>query len=511
MRDDVWHFKTPKEVDTKATRPSRFFHTYLPQPYPLHQRRPVTSMAPTQQQCFVEDVIEPIRICSVTRSPAKEGDDDENGNEGAAKVKRQQHAITNFDELSNHLEDIQHQNGEHVHRFISICQRNSWRPLQITLPMFELIMEKLSLNNSLRDIVSCFYTRNMNVEEVFCMPYTERRKGSVAEASYTIRYPEYKSEEDTWVIRQTGVYHRCDAASRQSLFIMINPTPNSQASSRAMEWLSSSVAADPETETDDPVWLHKLVFETYLPAWRFYIASMERQFLPLSYKTLINFIDEPSTMKPSHLTKLASLANRFQTISSTLESSEETLTELSALCTHRLLPKGLAMNADNEVLQESASEFENFRRQCRAFSRTATDLHHRAQTTSQLLANTLSFREQLDSRKQNENMLRLNKSVVFITTLTLLYLPPSFIATFFGMNFFNMDSVTGKIVGSPMIWIYALCSILLTTATFATYYTMREGSYLNAKVSEMRDLNWRKVLHRNQHDDKDVELNSLEV
>lgn len=133
-------------------------------------------------------------------------------------------------------------------------------------------------------------------------------------------------------------------------------------------------------------------------------------------------------MKPSHLTKLASLANRFQTISSTLESSEETLTELSALCTHRLLPKGLAMNADNEVLQESASEFENFRRQCRAFSRTATDLHHRAQTTSQLLANTLSFREQLDSRKQNENMLRLNKSVVFITTLTLLYLPPSFIA-----------------------------------------------------------------------------------
>lgn len=134
-------------------------------------------------------------------------------------------------------------------------------------------------------------------------------------------------------------------------------------------------------------------------------------------------------MKPSHLTKLASLANRFQTISSILESSEETLTELSALCSRRLLPpKGLMMNADNEVVQESASEFENFRRQCRAFSRTAADLHHRAQTTSQLLANTLSFREQLDSRKQNENMLRLNKSVVFITTLTLLYLPPSFIA-----------------------------------------------------------------------------------
>ncbi|KAK0371221.1 hypothetical protein CLIM01_11419 [Colletotrichum limetticola] len=471
-------------------------------------------MAPTQQECFVEDVIEPIRICSVTRLPAEGGSDGEK--ERVAKVKHQQRAIANFDELSICLEDIQSRSEEHIHHFISICQRNSWRPLQITLPMFELIMEKLSLNSSLRDIVSCFYTRNMNVEEVFCMPYTERRKGSVVEASYTIRYPEYKSEEDTWVIRQTGVYHRCDAASRQSLFIMTNPTPDSQASNRAIEWLSSrNSAAGSETETHDHVWLHKLVFETYLPAWRFYIASMERQFLPLSYKTLINFIDEPTTMKPSHLTKLASLANRFQTISSILESSEETLSELSALCTHRLLlPKGSSRkNADNEVLQESASEFENFRRQCRAFSRTATDLHHRAQTTSQLLANTLSFREQLDSRKQNENMLRLNKSVVFITTLTLLYLPPSFIAvsTFFGMNFFNMDTVTGKIVGSPMIWIYALCSVALTTLTFATYYAMREGSYLNAKILEMRDLDWRRLLYRRQHDDKDVELNSLEV
>ncbi|KAK1498111.1 hypothetical protein CCUS01_12981 [Colletotrichum cuscutae] len=108
-------------------------------------------------------------------------------------------------------------------------------------------------------------------------------------------------------------------------------------------------------------------------------------------------------------------------------------------------------------------------------------------------------------------MLRLNKSVVFITTLTLLYLPPSFIATFFGMNFFNMDTVTGKIVGSPMIWIYALCSVALTTLTFATYYTMREESYLNAKILAMRDLDWRRLLYRRQHDDKDVELNSLEV
>ncbi|KAK1673953.1 hypothetical protein BDP55DRAFT_194727 [Colletotrichum godetiae] len=366
--------------------------------------------------------------------------------------------------------------------------------------MFELLIEKLSLNKSIRDIVSFFYMRNMHTEEVLSMPYNERRKGSVVEASYTLRYPEHKPDLDKWVIRQTGVYHRCDSTSGQTLFIMFNPVPNAKASITAAEWLSSRVGG---SETD-PVWLHKILLETYFPAWRFYIASLERQFLPLSYNTLVNFINEPSTLNPSHLTTLVNLSNHFLTTSSILNSSEETLRELSNLCAHCL--KGT--NAD--LLQESISEFENFQRQCRMFSHTATDLYHRVQTTSQLLANTLSFREQLDSRKQNENMLRLNKSVVFITTLTLLYLPPSFIATFFGMNFFDMDSVTGRIISSPMIWIYVLCSVLLTTATFGTYYTMREGSFLNLKVSGLRDLSWRGLFYRKQHN-RAVELNALPV
>ncbi|OHF01258.1 hypothetical protein CORC01_03573 [Colletotrichum orchidophilum] len=369
-------------------------------------------MAPTQQ-CFVDEVVEPVRLYSLTRSPENE---DENGK----ATQFRQKLITDLNELSDHLAGTQDE--EHVYRFISICQRHSWRPLQITSSTFDLLMEKLNLDSSLRDLASCFYTRNTSVEEVFCMPYTQRRKGSVVEeASYTVRYPEHKPDENSWVIRQTGVYHRSDSGSRQSLSLMMNPMPTSQASNRAIEWLSRSVE---DTEAD-PFWLHKVVFETYLPLWRSYIASLERQFLPLSRTTFANFVDEPSTMKFSHLTRLASLENRFLQIPAILESSEDTLKELSALCANHLL-KGTHSNDD--VLRNSIAEFDNFRRQCRVFSRTATYLHQRAQTTSQLLANTLSFREQLDTRKQNDNMLSLNKSVVFITTLTLLYLPPSFVA-----------------------------------------------------------------------------------
>ncbi|WYZ34124.1 hypothetical protein EsH8_I_000400 [Colletotrichum jinshuiense] len=401
MRDDVWHFKAPKEVDS--------------------------------QRCFVDEITEPVGFFEVKR-PSSNGDD-----ENAAPDVEQ--FFTGFRDLGRRLDSA---GEDYTYRYISICQRNSWRPLQITSSMLELLIERLGLDESLWDLTSCFYTRNMDVEEVFCMPYTERRRGSVVEASYTFRYPEHKPDEDRWVIRQSGIYQRFDLRSRQSLFILISPAPNSKANQRAVEWLARhSKDAEP-----DPVWLHKIVHETYLPSWRSYVAWLERQFLPMAHKTFATFIEEPSTLKSSHLTTLASLENRFLQIPAILASSEDVLRELSALCAGRT-----EEDVDDE-LRASCSDFENFRRKCGAFSRTATYLHQRAQTTAQLLANTLSFREQLDTRKQNDNMLRLNKSVVFITTLTLLYLPPSFIATFFGMNFFDLDTEENRIVGTSMIWIY---------------------------------------------------------
>ncbi|KAI8161845.1 hypothetical protein K4K49_013253 [Colletotrichum sp. SAR 10_70] len=309
-----------------------------------------------------------------------------------------------------------------------------------------------------------------------------------SEAAYTLRYPEFKPESNKWVIRQTGVYHRTNFKTSQNLCILFNPMPGAKANQKAQEWLF-----DHSRNSDfDPVWLHRVLHETYLPSWRSYIAHFERQFLPMvrasqtsqknqlvlttkdadlsqALTTFATFIEEPSTQTSSHLTTLARLENRFLQIPAILSSSEDVLQELSELCKVRQNDKTQAAASPSSV------DFENFRRQCGAFSRTASYLHQRAQTTAQLLANTLSFREQLDTRKQNENMLNLNKSVVFITTLTLLYLPPSFIATFFGMNFFDLDDENNRIVSTSMIWIYVVASVILTAATFIIYHMLLEG------------------------------------
>jgi hypothetical protein len=95
-------------------------------------------------------------------------------------------------------------------------------------------------------------------------------------------------------------------------------------------------------------------------------------------------------------------------------------------------------------------------------------------------------------------MVRLNKSAVFITALTLLYLPSSWLAvsfsqtlsdpiqsntnqTFFGMNFFVMNQDSHRLVGSPMIWIYALSAAVLTVGTMLFYYVLiqYEGQFFS--------------------------------
>lgn len=61
----------------------------------------------------------------------------------------------------------------------SVCQRNSYRPLQITKSMLDVIVSHHEISESFWDLPSCFYRRSLDVEEVFCIPYTESSSGSV--------------------------------------------------------------------------------------------------------------------------------------------------------------------------------------------------------------------------------------------------------------------------------------------------------------------------------------------
>jgi len=241
-----------------------------------------------------------------------------------------------------------------------------------------------------------------------------------------VKYPEYKPEEDKWVIRQSGIYHRFDPRTSQSMYVLLSPTPNSQAHQRAEEWL-----LHPGREAEkEPFWLHRVLFSTYYPAWRQYIAALERKFLPIANSTFATFIDEPLRIGYDNLSTLVSLENRFLQAPAILAPATSTLDEICALL------DSMSATAANHP---GTVQLRNQRRQCVANSRTAEYLRQRTQTTAQLLSNTLSFRDQIVAKEQNGNMLQLNKSAVFITTLTLLYLPASFVAVSPAYHFAHHD------------------------------------------------------------------------
>jgi hypothetical protein len=165
----------------------------------------------------------------------------------------------------------------------------------------------------------------------------------------------------------------------------------------------------------EPFWLHRILFSIYTPAWRGYIGSLERRFLPIANTAFATFIEEPLRLNYDNLSTLSNLEIRFLQVPAMITSTTEVIDELCTL-----------FEAISRPDFES-QDLQNHRRKCLVSSRTATHLKERVQTIARLLADTLLLRDQIVAREQNKNIFQLNKSAVFITTLTLLYLPASFL------------------------------------------------------------------------------------
>lgn len=62
-----------------------------------------------------------------------------------------------------------------------------------------------------------------------------------------------------------------------------------------------------------------------------------------------------------------------------------------------------------------------------------------------------------------------NATVRVVTVCTLIYLPASFTASFFGMNFFNQSN-SSQFEISPRFWVYVAITVPLTVVTIGAWY-----------------------------------------
>ncbi|KAF4948197.1 hypothetical protein FGADI_9825 [Fusarium gaditjirri] len=409
------------------------------------------------------------------------------------------HQFSTLDQIQVHFSRTE--TNEQPYHFISICQRQSWKPLQFTKPMLRFLIERFKLNPSIWDVASCFYAKDFDVESTFCIPFMVSRDGPITDISYTIRYPEFKPAQGTWVIRQSGIYQRFNNETKHNLCILFNPIPDS----KFHQFLQDCVSHVSRNALKDIFWLHKQIFNTYLPSWRLYNVYLEKKILPIANKAVATWIEELTEAEYRHLTDLAYLESRLLQIPVILGSSNELLEGLSSLC-RDWYPDSTGNDRDSAI--SALAEFKNHQLHYRAYVRGAGFLQKLAEKNTQLFANTLSFQEQLHAKAQNSSMLQLSKSAVFITTLTLLYLPASFIATFFGMNFFDLNDKGDQIVMTSMIWIYFLSSAALTICTFFLYHILLDKALLSRIKGHF--INLKGLMHRSRKVSSDMESGNKE-
>jgi Mg2+ and Co2+ transporter CorA len=135
--------------------------------------------------------------------------------------------------------------------------------------------------------------------------------------------------------------------------------------------------------------------------------------------TTATLINKPLRVSHNTLGRVRSLESRFLPLRPILVSFEEVADGLQILG-QDLVARGCVTGVEQRLVD---LRLENAKRYARTFRRTAIFLQERSNNTATLLSDTLAFRNQGIAQDQNSSMVILTRSAVFITVITLVYLP----------------------------------------------------------------------------------------
>ncbi|KAG9570806.1 hypothetical protein KCU71_g1143, partial [Aureobasidium melanogenum] len=390
-------------------------------------------------------------------------------------------------------------------RIYFLHQEDSWSPLNISEDMLQTLMQQHNINLAFLDVASCFKHRTNNADQGYSAPIRQVCTGARHEIAYGWKFPEKRISSDgndPWSIRQLGIYYQLDALSNQSIVIVLCPrlkSPVVDAVKQSLQDWASRTA-----DLRDPRTLHQIVFEHTFRGWLEYMQFYESK-ISHHFDDLVVVSDD---LLPDHVD--------FEQIAN-LRSIEDSCMPLRPIYNHlaRVLKclSGLKMSQEPSDNRSSVSDsqfqyiVQNYEHQLSGFMENATLLLTRIASVSQLLSDTLTFKQQHIAAKQhqlatkqqdlaitqNQLVLKLTQlsvndsaAVRVITILTLIYLPATTIATILDMPFFSNDPAW-KV--SPRIWIFFAITVPLTLLTLmsAAYWAWMASDIRRAREETVCD------------------------
>lgn len=97
--------------------------------------------------------------------------------------------------------------------------------------------------------------------------------------AFIVKYPENNGRSDganPWSNRQTGVYQSFDSKTQTTLWILLNPKPQSAADSRIKDIFSAGADGLLHLQEQRPL-VGLIVLSSYILNWRTYMAFYEKE------------------------------------------------------------------------------------------------------------------------------------------------------------------------------------------------------------------------------------------
>ncbi|KAH7134921.1 hypothetical protein B0J11DRAFT_424563 [Dendryphion nanum] len=375
--------------------------------------------------------------------------------------------------------------GDNVRiRIISIYSENTVSPLQITNDLLEYIIDTYEIHHSVADVIASF-GYDPNKAEGSSNNNTIHVGPSSCEISYQIRYVEQnkRSKLNPWSLRHTGVYHHHSATSETDTMLLLHPVlePAFRTKIRALQ----DDIFDRGALCSNPFLLHTWLFSQYFCHWRWYYRYLDDRF---AEDNQLAMVMKPERAEPNvTFRRVKSLRNTNDMIIFARACCAGNLDLIERL---RIAPMRLLSDLDG--MSSHASKM-------KGYVESADVLKGSVQNLIDLVGYTLTLHNQMEAakvqleaakidaelrdltegiKKLGEQSVDDSATVKIITFVSAVYLPGSFIATLYGMNFFLLNPESKRFQISPDFWIFVITWIPLTLVTGGMYVLFL---YLHAK------------------------------
>ncbi|KAH7085296.1 hypothetical protein BKA63DRAFT_499329 [Paraphoma chrysanthemicola] len=380
-----------------------------------------------------------------------------------------------------------------------IDQAYSWGPLLITDEVFKKLATALKLHPGFLDVVHTFGERVAPVEESSASLFTRMQPNDEnlpAQNSYEIAYNfKYVARhgrsipQDPFSIRQIGVYHQFQENSFTSKWVFLQAPDNLQT--RLASEFENGEVLKPVTQS----YHHAAVFQCLSEDWREYVNHLEDALSTLMDRGLFSNITPAAgegriNADFGDIRLLHVMTDKLKRLLHILELNISLCQRLQAFSAR------ICADSNRNVASRSHSQdaiFNNCIFNLETQSARVKSMISRADGIGSMIEHVLDVRNTQTAHNINSAMHELSKqsaeenklvrmlasqstkdtrSMKVIAFISSIFLPATFVATFFGSNFFGFESTSdGHVLAvATNVWIYMIVALAFSGITMTLWY-----------------------------------------